>query len=161
MTDEHHEKTPLTENQEDAPLNNEHEASTEESDIKDEYEGDIDRRDMLASAVRFSSVLGLFGLSVETLFTDEAEAKRRGVNTSVVKRLITEALERGDMEAAITKFGARSKLSSAQLNQLRTISSRDLKTLKRLRNRFKNALKGIATVEPWGVHEHNAYRRRK
>lgn len=161
MADKHHDKTPLTADQEDAHLNVQLESPTEELNLADEHEGDVDRREMLASAVRFSSVLGLFGLSVETLFADEAEAKRRGVNNGAVKSLITEALEHCDMEAAISKFGAKSKLTSAQLDQLRTISSLDLKTLKRLRNRFKKALKGIATIEPWGVHEHNAYRRRK
>ena len=123
----------------------------------------VDRREMLSAAVRFSSVLGLFGLSVDALFADEADAKRAapGVNGGALKRLLAEALERGDMEAAIKKFGAQTKLSPAQLNQLRQISSNDLRMLKSIRQRFNKALKGIADVAPWQVHEHNAYRNRK
>ena len=131
-----------------------------------ESDDDYDRREMLSTAVRFSAVVGALGLSVDALFSDDAEArpgqpKRGQAERGQVKRLIMYAIEQGNMNKAIKRFGKGTKLSEAKLDQLRTISNEDLRMLKDLQARFQKALKGIATLKPWQVHEHNAYRRRK
>ena len=124
-------------------------------------EDDHDRREMLSAAVRFSAVLGTLGLSADALFADEADAKSGKARGGKVKQLIMYAIDQGDMEKAIARFGKASKLSQAKLGQLRKITNEDLRMLKDIQARFKVALKGIASVGPWQVHEHNAYRKRK
>ena len=145
--------------------NPELEESTNESEEltveSESHEDDYDRREMLSAAVRFSAILGTLGLSADALFADDAEARGGKVKSGKVKQLIMYAIEQGDMGSAITRYGKGTRLSKDKLNQLRKISNEDLRMLRDIQGRFKKALKGIASLGPWQVHEHNAYRKRK
>ena len=91
-----------------------------------------DRRKLLKIAAKFSAVMATVGMANFTL-ADLAHAD----DISPLEMLINHAIDTGDMEGAIAKYGKESELLPEQVDALRILSASDLQDLSIIRERLK------------------------
>jgi hypothetical protein len=107
------------------------------------------RRDFLKKASALGAMLGTSGLAGLAFAQTKAPvapvapvAPPQGSGDAKIvalRSLVTEAIDKGDMEAAIKKHQVRAKLSDKQLGILRSITNEDLKQIKLLTAKLAKA----------------------
>src|SRR5687767_5475449 len=99
------------------------------------------RREFLKKASALGAMLGASGIAGLAFAQTKAPvapvapvAAPGGGDAKIValRSLVTEAIDKGDMEGAIKKHQVRAKLTDKQLGVLRSISNEDLKAIKAL-----------------------------
>ena len=104
-----------------------------------------ERREFLAVAGKFSTVVAALGLS-GTVLVDLASAADQ---ESALKLLLRQAIDTGNMEAAIERYGGEAKLDKNQLAALRSLTPNELAVLKRIRQKLAphQQLKGVLRID--------------
>jgi len=104
-----------------------------------------ERREFLAVAGKFSTVVAALGLS-GTVSVDLASAADQ---ESALKLLLRQAIDTGNMEAAIERYGGEAKLDKNQLAALRSLTPNELAVLKRIRQKLAphQQLKGVLRID--------------
>jgi len=92
------------------------------------------RRKFLAAAAKYSAVAAALGLSrVRQVKGSTAELTGE---EKVRFDLLQNAIETGNMESALEKFGAAANLKPQMTRALRSLTSQDLKNLKAIQNKL-------------------------
>jgi hypothetical protein len=106
------------------------------------------RREFLKKASALGAMLGASGIAGLAFAQTKAPvapvapvAPPGGGDAKIValRTLVTEAIDKGDMEGAIKKHQARAKLTDKQLGVLRSITNEDLKAIKALQLKLAKA----------------------
>ncbi|MGH1372192.1 MAG: hypothetical protein ACRBBW_09170 [Cellvibrionaceae bacterium] len=106
-----------------------------DSNSTEKQEAPVSRRQLLATAAKFSAVLAVLGASGCVLTPSEDETPL-DPETEALQLLLDMAIEAGDMDAAIEKYGAAATLNEAQIDALKSLTSDELKDLELIRERL-------------------------
>ena len=97
--------------------------------------GPKNRREFLAALSKLSGVMATLGITQVAL---TKTVLGQSANIEPIRRLFDEAVETGDMEAAIRRYGVAAKLAQNELNALRSLTPNELATMKSIQQKLKS-----------------------
>lgn len=99
-----------------------------------------ERRDFIKTATKLSGIVALLGISPESfgaiISAPAAQDQDLDPKARAIRRLFNEAMDSGDMAAAINKHRRDAQLNDNQVAALRSITREELAALKSLRSKL-------------------------
>ncbi len=98
------------------------------------------RREFIKTATKLSGIVALLGISAESfgaiIGAPDTQDQNPDPRVRAIHLLFSEAMDKGDMGAAINKYRREAQLSENQVAALKSITSEELAALKSLRGKL-------------------------